>query len=94
MHGKQIAPFTGVSNLRLFLIAIVLVCVQGGDYGKLITAAPAPRLVRRTVKHNHARRKKLIRKGGWVGGGFRRRSGGRPGRGKCGSGGRRNIGVT
>ncbi len=70
MHGKQIAPFTGVSNLRLFLIAIVLVCVQGGDYGKLVTAAPAPRLVQRTVKHNHARRKKLIRKGGWAGAGF------------------------
>jgi hypothetical protein len=52
------------------MIAIVLVCVQSGDFGELLTAAPAPPDVYRTVKPNHARRKKLLRKGGWAGAGF------------------------
>jgi hypothetical protein len=59
-----------MSKLRVFMIATVLVCMQSGDFGELLTGAPAPPYVYRTVKPNHARQKKLLRKGGWAGAGF------------------------
>jgi hypothetical protein len=59
-----------MSNLRLVVIAMTLMSVLGVDHPVLLTAASAPRYVHRVVKHNHARRKKLLRKGGWAGAGF------------------------
>jgi hypothetical protein len=52
------------------MIATVLVCMQSGHYGESLTAASAPQYVHRAVNHKHARRKKLLRKGGWAGAGF------------------------
>jgi len=59
-----------VSNFRLVVIATALLSALSVDHAALLTAAPAPGYVHRTVKRNHARRKKLIRKGGWAGAGF------------------------
>jgi hypothetical protein len=52
------------------MIAMALMSMLSVDSGGLITAAPTPGYVHRTSKHSHARRKKLLRKGGWAGAGF------------------------
>ena len=69
MLGKPIAAFTGMSNVRLAVMATALMAVPSGHDDAFLTAA-SPRYVHRTVEHNHERRKKLIRKGGWAGAGF------------------------
>src|SRR5262249_60385228 len=68
VHGKPMAVFTGMRNVRLAVLAPALMALAGHD-GALLRAA-SPRYVHRTVKHNHERRKKLLRKGGWAGAGF------------------------
>jgi hypothetical protein len=69
-RGKPIASFTGVNKIRFLLIATALLSVLYVDRGELMTAATATRYVNRTVKHNHPRRRKLLRKGGWAGAGL------------------------
>jgi hypothetical protein len=59
-----------VNKIRFLMIAIALLSVPYVDHAESITTASAPRYVHRTAEHHHARRKKLLRKGGWAGAGF------------------------
>src|SRR6516165_4274251 len=56
-----------MSKVRLALMATALLAVLSGHDDAFLTAASP---VHPTVKHNHERQKKLLRKGGWAGAGF------------------------
>ena len=56
-------------SVRLAVMATALMAVLGG-HADAFSGAASPRYVHRPVKHNHERRKKLLRKGGWAGAGF------------------------